>query len=56
MKSAREKLRKFYEVHNPEKLSDIDFLLEKYEGREDVLFRKLQRKYERKNPPPSSGC
>lgn len=39
------KLAKFYEVHNPSKLTSVDANLAKYKGIEDELFRKLYQKY-----------
>ena len=38
-------LYQFYSLHNPEKISSIDEILDRYAGREDALFATLQRKY-----------
>jgi hypothetical protein len=43
----KNKLQKFYAVHNPEKLSEVGALLAKYQGREDDLWVALQQKYGR---------
>ncbi|CAN0533222.1 unnamed protein product, partial [Ectocarpus sp. 12 AP-2014] len=44
---ARVRLEAFYREHNPDKLGggDIDGILEKYAGREETLFAKLEKKY-----------
>jgi hypothetical protein len=34
-----------FRKHNPEKLSDVDSLLAKYEGWEDALITKIENKY-----------
>lgn len=39
------KLIKFYEQHNPSKLSTVDATLEKYKSRENEMFAKLYQKY-----------
>ena len=39
------KLTKFYEEHNPSKVSTVESTLEKYKSREDQLFTKLYQKY-----------
>lgn len=41
----RSRLETFYRKFNPEKLCDVDYLLEKYKGSEDVLFARLYKKY-----------
>jgi cyclophilin family peptidyl-prolyl cis-trans isomerase len=41
----KNRLIAFYQKHNPEKLNTVDSTLEKYEGKEDELFRKLEAKY-----------
>ena len=41
----RAKLRAFYSTFNPEKISDVEYLLRKYNGNEDLLFTRLHRKY-----------
>jgi hypothetical protein len=35
----------FYTEHNAAKIDDIDAIMKKYEGREPVLVRKLEKKY-----------
>ena len=44
-RALRAQLVAFYSEHNPEKLGDVDFLLERYKGKEDALFAKLFAKY-----------
>ncbi|KAG7345706.1 translation initiation factor SUI1 [Nitzschia inconspicua] len=43
--TTEERLRKFYELYVPEKVSDVPSLLEKYAGKEDKLFLALVKKY-----------
>ena len=43
--SHREQLIQLFQQHNPEKLGDVDMLLEKYKGREDIIFKKIEDKY-----------
>ena len=43
--SHRERLIQFYEKHNPSRLFNVDYLLEKYRGRESELFSELEKKY-----------
>ena len=45
----RERLRAFYGEHNPSKVSEIPALLRKYKGREKKLWRKLNKKYEKRD-------
>ncbi|CAM9363682.1 unnamed protein product, partial [Chrysoparadoxa australica] len=40
----RDRLVAFYKQHNPRKLSEVDGLLEKYKGRYEELFEKLELK------------
>jgi len=40
-----ESLMEFYKEFNPDKTSDVDYLLEFYQGREDVLFRRIKFAY-----------
>lgn len=40
-----EKVNKFYTVHNPTKLDEVDKLLAKYSRNEGELFKKLAKKY-----------
>lgn len=42
---AEQLLRAFYSRHNPEKLDTIPVILEKYEGREEMLIGNLMDKY-----------
>jgi hypothetical protein len=44
-KSNRELLVAFYQQYNAAKLSDVDMVLQKYEGQEEKLFRNLAHKY-----------
>ena len=46
------RLKVFYEEHNPEKIVLIPHILDKYKGKEDVLFRKLKRQYSSEGTPP----
>ncbi len=41
----RAKLIAFYQEHNPDKLGDVQTILEKYKGKEHVLFNKLKKQY-----------
>lgn len=43
--SHKERLVAFYKKHNPTRLFNVDYLLQKYKGREEVLFADLQAKY-----------
>eukprot|EP00928_Gymnodinium_smaydae_P074605 TRINITY_DN57636_c0_g1_i1.p1 TRINITY_DN57636_c0_g1~~TRINITY_DN57636_c0_g1_i1.p1 ORF type:complete len:347 (+),score=52.16 TRINITY_DN57636_c0_g1_i1:35-1042(+) len=43
------RLLELYREHNPEKLSSLDSLLQKYEGKEAELYRKVCEKYEVQN-------
>ena len=52
------RLIRFYEKHNPSKIDSVDATLEKYKGKEEELFRKLEAKYAPqpkvpKYPPPA---
>lgn len=42
---CRNRLTNFYTKHNPAKLDEIEDLLKKYEGNEELLFTRLHRKY-----------
>jgi hypothetical protein len=42
------RLKKFYEVHNPSKLDEVDQILAAFKGREELMLQKL---YERYNVP-----
>ena len=55
----RARVLEIYELHNPEKLSKVDKLLESYSGRENELLDKLIAKYDvadakKENTTPSS--
>ena len=41
--SHRERLIQFYKKHNPSRLFNVDYLLEKYRGRESELFSELRK-------------
>ncbi|GLD95461.1 hypothetical protein PINS_up004106 [Pythium insidiosum] len=41
----RDRLVKFYQQYNPDKLKDVDSTLEKYKGNEEKLFKMLEQKY-----------
>ncbi|TDH74143.1 uncharacterized protein CCR75_002961 [Bremia lactucae] len=45
MSSHRERLQRFYDKYNPEKLHEIDSVLERFKGREAQLFSSLVKKY-----------
>jgi cyclophilin family peptidyl-prolyl cis-trans isomerase len=49
----RQRLTAFYQSHNPEKISTVDATLERYWGREQELFDKLEAKYA--SYPPAQG-
>jgi len=40
-----ESLKEFYKEFNPDKTTDVDYLLEFYQGREDILFRRIKFAY-----------
>ena len=42
---VRTKLVKIYEEHNPEKVREVDVLLEKYAGKEEQLLESVKKKY-----------
>jgi len=44
-KSARDMLTSFYQQRDPSKLSKLDFVLTKYAGQEELMFRNLAKKY-----------
>eukprot|EP01059_Diplonema_ambulator_P026510 TRINITY_DN437_c0_g5_i1.p1 TRINITY_DN437_c0_g5~~TRINITY_DN437_c0_g5_i1.p1 ORF type:complete len:1498 (+),score=346.54 TRINITY_DN437_c0_g5_i1:1826-6319(+) len=46
----KQRLRRFYQVHNPEKLDDIKVVLNRYKDREEELFAKLRKKYGEEPP------
>jgi hypothetical protein len=41
----REMLVAFYQQHNPDRVSDVDRVLRKYQGKENSLFRAIAKKY-----------
>lgn len=46
--NIKQRLVRFYQIYNPEKLNDdhaIDELLKRYQGRENQLFADLETKY-----------
>jgi hypothetical protein len=43
--TTREEVVEFYRQHNPDKLSSVDSILARYEGKETALLAKLQRQY-----------
>jgi Ca2+-binding EF-hand superfamily protein len=43
-------LTSFYQKHNPTKIGEVKKTLEKFQGRESVLFEKLANKYKVPNP------
>merc|ERR1719206_1276220 len=45
MQGYRTRLRKFYEKHKPEDIDKVDETLEKWAGKEKLLFKKLHEKY-----------
>lgn len=49
-RTTRQMLVAFYQMYNSSKISDIDYLLAKYNGQEEILFTKLVKKY---NADPS---
>ncbi|KAJ9443301.1 Phosphatidylinositol 3 [Diplonema papillatum] len=51
----RERLTRFYKKHNPEKLSDLQKVLEKYAEAPEELFDRLKRKYGDEPPPEESS-
>jgi hypothetical protein len=43
--AARDMLTAFYQKYNPAKVAEVDRLLEKYKGSEELMFRNLAKKY-----------
>ncbi|ETW09087.1 hypothetical protein, variant [Aphanomyces invadans] len=41
----RSKVVEFYKKHNPDKLAEVDTVLQKYKGKEEELLKKLEAKY-----------
>jgi hypothetical protein len=48
-------VRDFYERYNPAKIPAIPAILKKYEGREELLLQKLDRKYVSNRAPAASA-
>jgi hypothetical protein len=46
-RKVREHVIRCYEVANPSKLDEVDKFVERYQGREHVLFAQLKHKYEK---------
>lgn len=51
----RDRLVAFYKKHNPSKLDTVDSTLLSYQGRETLLFEKLEKKYNNKFKPPQGN-
>eukprot|EP00484_Ammonia_sp_Unknown_P020704 CAMPEP_0197022986 /NCGR_PEP_ID=MMETSP1384-20130603/3778_1 /TAXON_ID=29189 /ORGANISM="Ammonia sp." /LENGTH=238 /DNA_ID=CAMNT_0042451119 /DNA_START=24 /DNA_END=740 /DNA_ORIENTATION=+ len=49
LRGHRTRLKKLYEKYNPNKLDEIDEILEKYRGREKELFKAMHKKYVKPN-------
>eukprot|EP01083_Nonionella_stella_P173894 601205_1 len=49
LRGHRARLRRLYEKYNPNKLDEMEDILEKYRGREKELFKKLHKKYVKPN-------
>ena len=48
IRSIRQPLEKCYNAANPEKVAEIDYIMDKYKGREQKLFAQLRTKYAQK--------
>eukprot|EP00388_Colpodella_angusta_P033661 GDKK01030199.1.p1 GENE.GDKK01030199.1~~GDKK01030199.1.p1 ORF type:complete len:251 (+),score=19.42 GDKK01030199.1:48-800(+) len=55
MSDYRARLVRFFEKHNPEKLSTVDAILTKYQGKEPELFVALVSKYGPEPPAAENG-
>ena len=53
--SYRNRLVPFYRENNPSKLDTVDATLAAFQGKEDELFEKLEKKYNPSGIPPPSG-
>lgn len=51
LRQTRERVTRCYESANPAKLNEVDKIVDKYRGREHVLFAQLRAKY-----PKHSEC
>jgi|GEM_PF-7051274 len=45
-------LTRLYQQYNPEKVADVEFLLKKFEGREEEMIAKIREKYKDVTPIP----
>lgn len=45
LRKVRENVVRCYEAANPTKLAEVDAFIEKYSGRQHVLYAKLRNKY-----------
>ncbi|CAB9525509.1 cis-trans isomerase [Seminavis robusta] len=60
----RERLIEFFQKNNPSKLGNVDALLEKFKGKEDLMFQKVEERYGNsqqssstpKNPQPDAAA
>ena len=50
---TRERLVELYIRHNPSKLNQVDAILRKYAGNEELLFARLRKKYSTDSKPKS---
>jgi hypothetical protein len=46
-RKVRERVMRCYEVADPTKISEVDKFVERYRGREHILFAQLKSKYEK---------
>jgi hypothetical protein len=44
-KTVAQRVRDFYQIHNPSKLESVDSILKAYAGREAQLLEKLKKQY-----------
>jgi hypothetical protein len=51
--TIREHLVQFYSQHNPQKIAEIDEILERYQGQEEVLLQRLSAQYQQ---PTNLSC
>ena len=49
-RKLREQVLRCYSVANPKKVNEIDHFMEKYKGKEHILFSQLRNKYGMKYP------
>lgn len=50
VRQTRQPLEKCYNAANPSKVDEIDYIMKKYQGREQRLFAQLRTKYGEKHP------